>query len=81
MTVFSFPLKAALRNLLIRIESSRLKTVDELKRYDQRRGDMVFIIQSQDNEEQAKLSYAQNAVLYHGHHLRLKALLDELIPE
>ena len=88
-------LEAGLQNLLIQIEgmervlalneqqieSARLKTAEELKRYEQGRGDLVFVIQSQSNEEQAKLSYAQNAALYHGHHLRLKALLDELIPE
>ncbi|UCH11195.1 MAG: TolC family protein, partial [Fidelibacterota bacterium] len=87
-------LEAGLRNLLIQIEgmervlalneqqieSARLKTAEELKRYEQGRGDLVFVIQSQDNEERAKLSYAQNAALYHGQQLRLKALLDELLP-
>ncbi|UCD30307.1 MAG: hypothetical protein JSV03_07520 [Planctomycetota bacterium] len=69
--------EAGLRNLLIQIEglvqvlslneqhieSACFKTVEELKRYNQGRGDLVFVIQSRDNEERAKLSYALNADL------------------
>ena len=88
-------LEAGLRNLLIQmeeyqkalvlnkeqIESARLKTQEELKRYNQGRGDLAFVIQSQDNEERAKLNYAQNAFVYQGLYLRFNALVDELLPE
>ncbi|MFC1678676.1 TolC family protein [Elusimicrobiota bacterium] len=85
-------LEAALRELLIRIEgmeqvldlnkkhlkTARAKTVEEQKLYDQGRGDLTFVIQSQDNEEDSRLTNAANAAVYHALHLRLKALLDEL---
>lgn len=86
-------LEAALNNLLIQIEgieqvlalneqqieSARLKTQEELKRYNQGLGDLTFVIQSQDNERNARLTYAQNAASYQGLNLRLQALLDELL--
>jgi len=85
-------LESAARNLLIQIqelekamdinqqqlETGRQKTEAELKRYNQGRGDLTFVIQSQDNEQNIHLSYAQNAALYHNLTLRLKAILDEL---
>ena len=85
-------LESALQNLLIQIEeiekvldlnrkqmeTAKLKTEEELERYNQGRSDLTFVIQSQDNEESAKMFYAQNAATYHGLDLRLKALLDEL---
>lgn len=87
-------LEASLLNLLIQmegiervlalneqqIESARLKTNEELKRYNQGRGDLTFVIQSQDNEERARLTYAQNAATYQGLNISLKALMDELLP-
>ena len=86
-------LEAKLQNLLIQlaelekvldlnqkqIETAKLKTREELKRYNQGRGDLTFVIQSQDNEERARLSHAQNAATYHRMNLQLKALLDELL--
>ena len=87
-------LEANLRNLLIQIEqmekvlsinevqmkTAQAKTREELKRYNQGRSDLTFVIQSQDNEELARLTYAQNTVTYHGLKLRLSALLDDLLP-
>ena len=87
-------LESAARNLLIQIEelekaleinkqqleTGKLKTAAELKRYNQGRSDLSFVIQSQDNEQNAKLSYAQNAALYHSLNFRLKAILDEINP-
>jgi len=86
-------LEAGLRNLLIQMQglervmalnaqqiiSARLKTQEELKRYNQGRGDLTFVIQSQDNEERARLTYAVNAATYQSLNLQLKALLDELL--
>lgn len=93
MDEITLSLEAALNNLLIQIEgieqvlalneqqieSARLKTQEELKRYNQGLGDLTFVIQSQDNERNARLTYAQNAASYQGLNLRLQALLDELL--
>jgi len=87
-------LEASLRNLLIQIvemekilelnqaqiNSAQEKTVEELKLYNQGRGQLTFVIQSRDNEQNAKLSYANNAALYHSLVLQYHALLDELFP-
>jgi len=62
------------------IESARQKTEEELKLYNQGRGDLTFVIQSRDNEENAKLTYAQNSIFYHKLILQYHALLDELLP-
>jgi len=51
-----------------------------LKLYNQGRGDLTFVIQSRDNEENAKLTYAQNSTLYHKLILQYRSLLDELLP-
>ncbi len=88
-------LEAGLRNLMIQmgeikkalelnklqIESAKLKTEKELERYNQGRGDLAFVIQSQDNEEQARLNYAQNAVTYQTLYLQYQAIMDELLPD
>ncbi|NIO28031.1 MAG: TolC family protein [Candidatus Latescibacteria bacterium] len=87
-------LESASRNLLIQInelekvlalnleqiESARQKTAEEQKLYDQGRGQLTFVIQARDNEENAKLTYAQNAKFYHELILQHRALLDELLP-
>ena len=87
-------LEATLRNLLIRIvdmenilklnqaqiESAREKTSEEIKTYNQGRGQLTFVIQSRDNEQNARLGYTGNAALYHTLLLQYHALLDELFP-
>ncbi len=87
-------LEANLRNLLIRIvdmenilklnqaqiESAGEKTSEELKMYNQGRGQLTFVIQSRDNEQNARLGYAGNAALYHTLLLQYHALIDELFP-
>ena len=60
------------------IESAKAKTREELRLYNQGRGILTFVIQSRDNEEQAKLTYAQNAANYHKLILQYRALMDEL---
>jgi outer membrane protein TolC len=62
------------------IESAKQKTEEELKLYNQGRGDLTFVIQSRDNEENAKLTYAQNSISYHKLILQYRALLDDLLP-
>ncbi|UCD05607.1 MAG: TolC family protein, partial [candidate division WOR-3 bacterium] len=86
-------LEAGAKNLLIlmkemekvlvlnqeQIESAEAKTQEELRLYRQGRSDLTFVIQSQDNEEVAKLTYAENAVSYQKLLLQYHALMDELI--
>ncbi len=60
------------------IESARLRTIEEIKIYEQGRGDLTFVIMSRDNEESAKLAYAENALNYQKLWLQYQALLDEL---
>ncbi|MFC1481681.1 TolC family protein [Candidatus Neomarinimicrobiota bacterium] len=62
------------------IETAKLRTAEEQERYNKGRGDLAFVIQSQDSEERARLTYAQNAATYQRLHLQLKALLDTLLP-
>ncbi|MEA2030064.1 MAG: TolC family protein [candidate division Zixibacteria bacterium] len=61
------------------IESAQERTREETKIYEQGRGDMTFVIQSQDNEANARLTYLQNAVAYHKLVLQYRALLDQLL--
>jgi outer membrane protein TolC len=86
-------LEAGLRSLHIQLEelekilelsraqiaSAREKTAEELKLYNQGRGQLTFVIQSRDNERNALLSYAENAALYQNLLLRYRALMDELL--
>jgi hypothetical protein len=60
------------------IESARRKTVEELKLYNQGRGDLTFVIQSRDSEQAAKLTYAVNALTYHQLVFQYRALMDQL---
>ena len=62
------------------IQSAKERTEEELKLYNQGRGELTFVIQSQDNEQNAKLTYAQNALTYHRLIVAYRALLDELLP-
>jgi outer membrane protein TolC len=61
------------------IESAENRTLEEIKVYEQGRGDMTFVIQSQDNEANARLTYLQNAVAYHKLVLQYWALRDQLL--
>jgi outer membrane protein len=86
-------LEASMINLLIQIrdmedvldlnkkqiESAQEKTKEELKLYNQGRSQLTFVIQSEDNEEAARLTYASNAYLYQTLVLQYMALLDEIL--
>ena len=61
------------------IESSELKTREELKRYHRGRSELTIVLQSQDQEQQAKISYAVTATTYHKVYLLYRSLMDELI--
>ncbi|UCF78361.1 MAG: TolC family protein [Candidatus Eiseniibacteriota bacterium] len=73
-------LRAVLALNLEQIESARKKTEEEERLYNQGRGELTFVIQSRDNEESAKLRYAQNAATYQQLVLHYRALMDELYP-
>ncbi|UCC44706.1 MAG: TolC family protein [Candidatus Zixiibacteriota bacterium] len=60
------------------IESARKKTQEELKLYDQGRGELTFVIQSRDSEQAARLTYAGNALTYQKLLLEYRALMDQL---
>lgn len=60
------------------IEKSKEKTREELKLYNQGRGELTFVIQSRDSEQNAKLTYAQNALLYHKLILEYQSMMDQL---
>jgi hypothetical protein len=92
MTNVETSLEASMVNILIQIVemekllsmnqaqilSAEEKTKEELKLYNQGRNQLTFVIQSRDNEENAKMDYIENSALYHGLILQYRALLDEL---
>ena len=96
-TSLSRQLEAQLRNMLVQlnelegiialnkeqIEVAQLRTAAELKRYNQGRSELSFVIQSRDNEQNARLGYAANAASYQKLWLRYKSLTDALfsVPE
>jgi len=61
------------------IESAKQKTREELQLYNLGRGELTFVIQSQDNEENAKLTYASDALTYQKLIIRYRAIMDELL--
>ncbi|MGD8414330.1 MAG: TolC family protein [Candidatus Latescibacterota bacterium] len=69
------------------IEANRLsvaantkRTEEELKLYNQGRGDLAFVIQARDNVALSELEYAGNLANYHNLVLQLEALSDRLLP-
>jgi len=44
----------------------------------QAKGQLTFVIQSRDSEQNTKLNNACNAALYHKRIIKIRALLDEL---
>lgn len=61
------------------IESAKARTREELKYYNQGRGSLTFVILSRDNEENARLQYAQNAALYHQLLIQYRSLMDKIL--
>ncbi len=60
------------------IKSAKEMIKEDLKLYNYGRGDLTFVILSRDNEQTAKLTYAQNALAYHKLIIAYRALMDEL---
>ncbi|MDH5678863.1 MAG: TolC family protein [Nitrospinota bacterium] len=63
-----------------RIKIAEEKTKAELKRYDQGRSELTFVIQSRDSEEAARLVHARDCADYHRLALVYRALMDTLLP-
>jgi len=61
------------------IARSEQKTKEELRRYNQGRSELTFVLQSRDEEQQAKISHAVTAATYHKVYLQYRALMDELV--
>ena len=61
------------------IKSAEEKTKEEIKLYERGRSQLTFVIQSRDNEENAKLLYTENAALYQSLLWQYRALLDVLL--
>jgi outer membrane protein TolC len=55
------------------------KTKAELRRYNQGRIELTFVIQSRDNEQNVQLINAQNGAVYHKLILQYRALMDSLL--
>lgn len=72
-------LETVLRLNREQIESAERKTAEELKLYEQGRGELTFVIQSRDSEQAARLTYAVNALTYHKLLLQLQELTDQLL--
>ena len=86
-------MKSELSQVLIRLEEykkilllnkkqliiAKKKTVEELKKYRQGRGDFFYVIQNRDQEYNAKYTYAQNNYTYQLLLLQYKALMNELL--
>jgi outer membrane protein TolC len=62
------------------ISANERRTEEELKLYNQGRGDLAFVIQSRDNIALSELEYAGNVATYHNLILHLEALADQLLP-
>lgn len=60
------------------IETARRRTAEEVRLYEQGRGELTFVIASRDALEAARLSYAENALAYQKALLAYRALQDEL---
>ncbi|MBT5855112.1 TolC family protein [bacterium] len=60
------------------ITFAKEKTKEELRFYNQGRSQLAFVIQSQDNEQNAQLTYATNALNYHQMTLTYLNLIDRL---
>lgn len=71
-------LKTVLQLNREQIASAQKKTAEELKLYDQGRGELTFVIQSRDSEQAARLTHAANALTYHKLVLQIRELTDQL---
>jgi hypothetical protein len=63
------------------IASAKERTAEELRIYNQGRGELNFVLRGQDGEQNAKLRYAETAAHYQLLHLRLQEILDRLLIE
>jgi outer membrane protein TolC len=88
-------LESALRALLIeiaqlgevlqldrrRIASAQEKAAEELRLYNQGRGQLTFVIAARDEVERAQLSHSQNALVYQKLLFQYREVMDEILPD
>ena len=93
MNNVSLNLESSLQNLMTRIKElekvlainkeqlmvAKENTGAEIRRYNQGRTELTFVIQSRDNERNIQLIHAQNGAIYHKLLLRYRALMDRLL--
>jgi outer membrane protein TolC len=60
------------------IESATERTAEELRLYNQGRGQLTFVIQARDNEQNARLLLLENGTLFQRLLLQYRALIDRL---
>lgn len=63
------------------IKLAKQKTREEMATYNRGRGDFTFVIQSQDEEERAKLTYVRNALVYQKLYIQYLTITDQLLPQ
>jgi outer membrane protein TolC len=61
------------------IKLAKQKTREEMVTYNRGRGAFTFVIQSQDEEERAKLTHALNALAYQKLYIQYLAMTDQLL--
>ena len=61
------------------IKLAKQKTNEEMVTYNRGRGAFTFVIQSQDEEERAKLTYVLNALTYQKLYIQYLAITDQLL--
>ena len=63
------------------IDAAKQTTREEWRLYNQGRNDLATVIHSEDREQLARFTYAQNAGRYQVLYLQLQSLLDALVLE
>ena len=71
-------LKNILESNVIQLEIAKKRSQEESLRYQNGYGDVSFVINAQDNEQNVMLSYAQNATNYQKMLLEYKAILNQI---
>jgi outer membrane protein TolC len=61
------------------IKLAKQKTREEMVTYNRGRGDFTFVIQSQDEEERAKLTYVRNTLVYQKLYIQYLTITDQLL--
>ena len=71
-------LEAVLVSNKKQIEAAQGRTAEELALYEQGRGELNFVLESQDSEQNARFQYVENGALYRGFYMQFLELTDRL---